>query len=181
MKFLKIKDKNLIFHKDILLEESLIGANIEFKHINEEKIISGIKYNYFIGIFTDVSALDVGKPKESGVMSGFNLEQPDGVSEYGYIFSGYLFVPSTGTYTFYLESNDGGRLFINGKELINNDGLHGAKEESGKINLNKGYYPILVKYFQAGGGQKLIVSWQLAGSKKLEITDENLFYTTDKK
>ena len=35
----QIKDKNLIFHKDILLEESLIGTNIEFKHINEEKIM----------------------------------------------------------------------------------------------------------------------------------------------
>ena len=164
--------------------ENMSDLGIDFASegasLNEDKIIPGIRYDYFVGNFTDASALDVSKPKESGVMGGFNLEQPDGVSEYGYIFSGYLFVPTTGSYTFYLESNDGSRLFINGKELINNDGLHGAKEESGKTNLNKGYYPILVKYFQAGNAQKLKVSWQLAGSKKMEITDENLFYVPDK-
>ncbi len=176
------KASDVKFQEKIIANMSDLGIDFvsEAESVNNEQIIKGIQYNYFPGIFTAVSALDAAKPKESGVMNGFNLEEPEGVTEYGYTFSGYLFVPYASSYTFFLESNDGSKLYISGKEVINNDGGHGVKEELGKINLSKGYYPILVKYFQAGGGQKLKVSWQRAGSSKEEITDNNLFYDPDK-
>jgi hypothetical protein len=37
--------------------------------------------------------------------------------------SGWLRVPFTGAWTFSLGSNDGSCLYINGKKLIDNDGL----------------------------------------------------------
>ena len=110
-------------------------------------------------------------------MTSIRLTQPEGVSEYGYIFSGYLSVPKDGIYTFFTESNDGSKLYISGKEIINNDGGHGVKEESGSIALRTGYYPLIVKYFQMGGGQELKVSWESAGFRKREITSEDVFYT----
>ena len=110
-------------------------------------------------------------------MSGFNLEQPEGVSEYGYIFSGYLSVPKDAIYTFFTESNDGSKLYISGKELVNNDGGHGVKEESAYIALRSGFYPIVVKYFQMGNSQELNVYWASAEFEKREITTEDLFYS----
>ena len=140
------------------------------------KINVGIKYDYFEGYFTSVDNLDDVEPKSSGIMTSFKLEPRDEVNEFGYIYSGYLLVPEDGIYTFYIESNDGTKLYINGEEIINNDGGHPAKEESGKIALQTGEFPFLVKYFQMGGGKMLKVSWEGPGFKKKDITAETLFH-----
>ena len=54
------------------------------------------------------------------------------------------------------------------------------KEESGKIALQTGEFPFLVKYFQMGGGKMLRVSWEGPGFKKKDITAETLFHKVEK-
>jgi len=146
------------------------------KAANPGKIDVGIKYDYFEGYFTSVSNLDDIEPKSSGIMTNLKLEPPDEVNEFGYIYSGYLLVPENGIYTFYIESNDGSKLFINNEEIINNDGGHSAIEQSGKIALQTGEYPFVVKYFQMGAGKILKVSWEGPGFKKKDISAEVLFH-----
>ena len=51
-----------------------------------------------------------------------------GNNDYGLIFSGYLQVPVTGVYQFFLTSNDGSKMTISGETLFN-DGLHGMDEK----------------------------------------------------
>jgi len=153
-----------------------LGFEIGIKDIATDKVTIGMNYDYFEGYFTSVSYLDNIKPKNSGIMLSFQLNPRDGVTEFGYIYSGYLLVPKDGIYTFYLESNDGSKLFINEKEIINNDGGHSAKEESGTMALRAGMYPFVLKYFQMGGGKMLKVSWEGPGFKKKEITADVLFH-----
>jgi outer membrane protein assembly factor BamB len=141
-----------------------------------DKVAQGIEYSYFEGNFTAVASLDEAKPKSSGIMDTIVLNAPEGVTEYGIEYKGYLSVPKDGIYTLFIESNDGSKLYMNGRELINNDGGHGAKEESGKILLQSGLQSISVKYFQMGGGQALKVSWQSDAFDKVEISKENLFH-----
>jgi len=74
------------------------------------------------------------------------------------------------------DQNDGSKLYINGKEVINNDGGHPAIEKSGTIALKTGEYPFVLKYFQMGGGKKLRVSWQGPGFEKQEIDAKVLFH-----
>ena len=38
-------------------------------------------------------------------------------------------------YTFNLGSDDGSRLLVNGKVVVNNDGVHGVVNKSGSENL----------------------------------------------
>ncbi len=57
-------------------------------------------------------------------------------------------IPETGSYTFYLNSDDGSRLIIDGKSLINNDGQHSQQEESATITLSAGEYLVQIPYFQ---------------------------------
>lgn len=98
----------------------------------------------------------------------------NGTESFGVIFNGYIDIQKEGLYTFYLLSNDGSKLYLNDKELIDNDGVHGTMEVSGKISLSVGEYPIKVKYFQNGGGQELRVSWKGSDFEKREITAEDL-------
>jgi len=156
-----------------------LGIGIETEDSTSGNFTFGINYEYFEGNFTSVDYLDEYEPKNSGVMPNFKLEPTDEVNEFGYIYSGYLSIPKDGIYTFYLESNDGSKFFINGKEIINNDGGHSAKEESGKIALRAGMYPFVVKYFQMGAGKMLKVCWEGPGLKKKEITANVLFHKVE--
>ena len=138
-----------------------------------------MKYDYFEHYCNSVRDLDGLQPQKSGIMTSFKLEPRGDVNVFGYVYSGYLLVPKEGIYTFYLESNDGSRLYINNEELINNDGGHGAIEKSGKIALMAGEYPFVVKYFQMGAGKMLRVSWEGPGFEKKDITAEVLFHKVE--
>jgi outer membrane protein assembly factor BamB len=166
---------------DLTLEDRIVsdlmkvGDDSLIPSVNLNDLIPGIHFDYFTGSFTSVNALDNSHPSKSGTINGFNLEKAPGVNQYGYAFRGYLNVPKNGYYVFYVESNDGAKLYIDGKEIVDNDGAHGAKEESGSIALRKGFHPVQVKYFQMGGGQALKVSWQGPGFAKRVITDKDVF------
>ena len=79
---------------------------------------------------------------------------PRGVKSYiiGLIYKGYINIPEDGIYSFYLSSDDGSMLYINGQVIIDNDGLHAPGEVTGQTALKKGYHPIEVQYFDHGGG-----------------------------
>jgi hypothetical protein len=136
----------------------------------------GIQFKYYEGSFSQVADIDRGKLAGSGILMQFVFKPRGAVEEFGYAYDGYLVVPRDGVYTFYLESNDGSRLYLNDKELINNDGPHGAIEKSAKMALKKGAYPLLVKYFQMGGAKALRVSWDGPGIEKQELTAQALFH-----
>ena len=79
---------------------------------------------------------------------------PRGVKSYiiGLTYKGYINVPEDGIYSFYLSSDDGSMLYIDGKQVIDNDGLHAPGEVTGQAALKQGYHPIEVQYFDHGGG-----------------------------
>lgn len=84
--------------------------------------------------------------------------------------TGYLTVPTSGTWTLYLNSDDGSELLLDEAVLIDNDGLHGMQERSGTASLTAGRpYPIRVRFFERGGGAGLIMSWAGPGQSKQVI------------
>lgn len=161
---------------DFSLSDRIVAALMQFGHDSvtttpiPPKITPGIRYEYFEGFFNSANDLDEAQPKSQGTTDGFRLENPAGVTEFGYIFSGFLTVPKGGIYTFYLESNHGSKLFIRGREIIDNDGGHGAMEKTAQLALQAGVYPLVVKYFQMGGAQALKVSWESKEFDKRELT-----------
>ncbi len=67
-------------------------------------------------------------------------------------------------------------LYIDNQLIIDNDGAHGVYSKSGSISLKKGFHKIEIKYFQAGGGKLLNVSWESDGFPKVEIPSAVLFH-----
>jgi len=91
-------------------------------------------------------------------------------------FTGYIEVPFTGLYTFYLTSDDGSKLFIGAKEVVNNDGRHPAQRASGDIKLAAGLHPIKVGYFDVDGDEMLKVEMEGPGVERQEIPASVLFH-----
>ena len=70
----------------------------------------------------------------------------------GLVAEGYINVPTDEIWTFALQSNDGSRLFVDGKLLVDNDGPHGDKEVVAQKALGKGFHKIRVEFFDMNNG-----------------------------
>jgi len=78
---------------------------------------------------------------------------PDNVEQFSALWRGYFVSPSTGYYTFYTSSDDGVRLYVDGKRVINNWTPHSETIDSYSAAFEVGKpYGIKVEYFDAGGG-----------------------------
>ena len=90
-------------------------------------------------------------------------------------FEGYIDIPTTGNYTFYLNSDDGSKLWINNSLLMDNDGQHTATEISASITLTNGMHKIEIGYFQNTGEMVFEPSWSGPGFSKQEIPEDVLY------
>ena len=67
------------------------------------------------------------------------------------IFDGFIKIDTAGDYTFYLTSDDGSTLAIDGTTVVDNGGLHSPQMRQGTIHLAPGYHPITVRMFENTG------------------------------
>ncbi|HEY3386562.1 MAG TPA: family 16 glycoside hydrolase [Saprospiraceae bacterium] len=77
---------------------------------------------------------------------------------------GYLFSEKETKTELRVISDDGSRVTIDGKLLLDNDGLHGAEVKEAMVNLSQGYHPIIIEYMQGKGGRYLSLEWKPQGS-----------------
>jgi hypothetical protein len=63
-------------------------------------------------------------------------------------YTGKFEISREGEYNFRLVSDDGSRLFIDGEQIIDNDGIHPTQSVSGMVYLSSGQHMIEVDYFQ---------------------------------
>lgn len=96
--------------------------------------------------------------------------------KYALQFEGYINIIKDGVYTFSTLSDDGSKLYIDGQEVVNNDGNHGAVEAFGKAALKKGFHRIKVAYFDNGGGNELKAFWSYGTHPKEIIPPTVLFH-----
>jgi hypothetical protein len=90
-------------------------------------------------------------------------------------FNADLNITKEANYKFYLASDDGSRLFIDGKRFIDNDSAHGTVEKTVTVNLGAGKHEIKVEYFQIGGGAILKLYYSSPDIEKQEIPASVLF------
>ena len=89
-------------------------------------------------------------------------------------YTGNFYVGNPGKYRFLLASDDGSRLYIDGKGVIDNDGIHAIQPETGSVTLNGGIHSIRISYFQ---GPALYVALILAVARPGE--DWRIFSTNE--
>lgn len=86
------------------------------------------------------------------------------------IYTGYLVCPYEGEYAFALSSKDASFLLADGKEVVDNGGLHPPQHDiskTGKITLTKGLHELKVYHINADGDPILTVAWREPGGKRI--------------
>jgi alpha-L-fucosidase len=143
--------------------------------LNISSASQGINYSVYEGKWSKLPDFSTLHAVHSGSVSGIDISMKKGKDEYGYVFDGLVKIPEEGIYTFYISSDDGSRLVIDNKMLIDNDGLHGMGEKSKEAPLAKGYHKFKVLFFENSGEDDLQVLWKGPGFEKTAIPASALF------
>ncbi len=89
--------------------------------------------------------------------------------------TGYLNLEKDENMVLQLGSDDGGKLFIDGKLVIDHDGCHGLEPKETEIALRKGYHNLRLEYFQASGGKGISLKWARADDSELQPVPASYF------
>ncbi len=144
--------------------------------VPETDFTQGIKMQLLTGVIQSLD--DISTLKEMGSSVVQKIEIPANVPEdhFALVFEGYIDVPANGIYTFYTESDDGSRLFLNDQLIIDNDGIHAPQQINGQAALKKGFHRLRIEFFEGKYGQVLKVYFKGPGIEKQEIPESPLFH-----
>jgi cytochrome c553 len=116
---------------------------------------TNMTYAYYEGAWKNLPDFDKLKPVTTGEAADFELTIAKRLNDVALKFDGFLKIETEGNYSFNVNSDDGSKLWIDGKVVVNNDGIHPPQTKSGKAKLGKGYHKLTLAVFNAGGGFEL--------------------------
>ena len=128
--------------------------------VNARPTTPNMRYQVYQGEWGSLPEFDKLTPKKEGESRGIDLSVADSTSNFAVRFDGFLHIKHEGDYTFRIGSDDGSRLFIDGKKVADADGVHPHETKKGSTKLTKGPHPIRVEYFQGGGEWTLEVTFE---------------------
>lgn len=85
-------------------------------------------------------------------------------------YTGSIVAPTTAKWTLKLVSDDGAVLYIDGKKVIDNDGLHAAKTTTADVDLAAGKHALQLDYFQERKGTVALQLFAVVAGKDVPVT-----------
>ncbi|MBT3637266.1 MAG: DUF1592 domain-containing protein, partial [Opitutae bacterium] len=138
--------------------------------------INDLKYRVYEGQWERLPEFDKLEPVSEGTLPNglVDLAVSKRKEKYGMVFTGKLEAPKTGEYVFEIASDDGGRLLIDGKKVVEHDGLHGAQLKKGSIKLEPGKHAIRIEYFAYGQPNSFRAGWGGTGMAHTQLSVDSL-------
>jgi glucose/arabinose dehydrogenase len=91
-------------------------------------------------------------------------------------WSGELEAPATGIFTFHLRSDDGARLWLDGRLLVDDWGPHGERTRRATVSLIAGRrYPLVLEYHDLSGPALVRLLWSGPGVPREVVPPVRLF------
>lgn len=143
-----------------------------------DKKRNGVFWTLYKGEYNKIPNISELKPAGTGSVFQFGLDDVKSPRHNFVVrFESNIKIGETGKYKFYTSSNDGSKLYIDDKLIVDNDGLHGPVQQTGEIQLKKGMHRIRVDYFQAGGSKVLMAFYSSDKIEYRPIPGSVLFHT----
>jgi hypothetical protein len=138
--------------------------------------VNGLNATYFNN--ADLTGTTVQRI-DSNIDFEFATDSPaDGIdpTTYSVRWSGRIRPKRTGRYTFYTQTDDGVRLFVNNLRIINKFKAQPLTQYQASINLTSGkFYDIRVEYFNSDDNGEAHLSWSGPGITKQIISSAEYF------
>jgi hypothetical protein len=140
---------------------------------NPSTFLRGTDYKYYEGSFDISTDYTTQTPIKTGAAANFDISLKNRQEFYGFVYTGYINIPSDGFYTFYTSSDDVSKFYIGSTPLISNPNVD--VEISGVIGLKAGKHLFRLEYANQGGDDGLRVKYEGPGVSKQLIPDAALF------
>lgn len=132
----------------------------------KKAVPGGLKYSYYEGSWDSLPDFSKLKPVATGVAdSTFSIQKLPAKTNFACLLEGYVEIVLDGYYILAIVSDDGSKLYLGDKLLIDHDGLHAESPRSFVVPLQKGFYPIRIEYFQKEGGSALDLVYMAPDAK----------------
>lgn len=135
----------------------------------------GVAYTYYEGKCKSIAQMKDMKLVKKGILRTISIENAAVKDHFAYQFETLLNIEEKGVYRFYTYSDDGSKLFIDGVEVVDNDGGHSARRREGKIALEKGFHKLSVLYFEDYMGETLEIGWSGRNRNEAVLSEEQLY------
>lgn len=123
--------------------------------------VSGLYYEHTMGATEDLDTAKFDKPEFTGKVAKVTLQPKRQEDYFNFLFDGYVFVTTQGSYQFRTGSDDGSRLAINENVVVENDGVHTFKKvESTPINLTAGAQRFTLWFFDYVQSDSVMVEYK---------------------
>ncbi|MCB9898450.1 MAG: alpha-L-fucosidase [Planctomycetes bacterium] len=132
----------------------------------------GLRRSEFAGTYDALPDLAGRVPDAEGIVPAVALDEGPAREHLVLRYAGRLIVPEDDVYTFALSSDDGSRLLLDGRLVVDDDGLHGPLEERGVAPLAKGAHALVVEWFNKTGGAELRLRWARSGEALHDVPPE---------
>ncbi|MBK8553435.1 MAG: fibronectin type III domain-containing protein [Ignavibacteria bacterium] len=154
--------------------------------------LNGLNYKYytFTGTWSNLPDFSTLTPNITGNMANVAITPRTQNDNFAFLWEGYISIPTTGTYYFRTNSDDGSRLWLgtlngagspytfSGSPVVNNDGLHGGQDATSvALSLTAGVYPFAAAFYEQGGGEVMTVSWRTPASGTNYVVIPNSAFT----
>lgn len=141
-------------------EDAKKVANYLMQGTTPTPTADNMTFAYYEGHWDQLPDFAKLKPVASGRTSDFDLGVGRRATDMALKFEGLLRIDRDGDYRFYLSSDDGSKLWVDGKLAVSNDGVHAMQTKSGTVQLTKGLHQLQVGVFNLGGPAELSVDIQ---------------------
>ncbi|MBS1714264.1 MAG: alpha-L-fucosidase [Armatimonadetes bacterium] len=138
----------------------------------------GIKVGVYPGKFESMPKFETLRPEETKKLDLVTLADDPKREFVARLYTGYINAPEDDAYKFWLLSDDGSKLWIDGQLVVDNDGLHSPLEKTGVVGLAKGFHHVRVEWFNASGGAELQLKWAQVGGAPQVVGKSSLLRKT---
>ncbi len=153
------------------------------KGIDVKDVEPGLTWKLYVnGKLDALPDFDRLKPSGSGIAAELKTRDLSGERKehFALRFEGLLKIEKDGMHRLILASDDGSRLNLHGRTIIDNDGPHPRQEQGRKVRLGKGCHRLRVDYFEATGASTLELFLEDAAGKRTQLGAGAFFHQAGK-
>jgi hexosaminidase len=159
-----------------LLANGRMSPVITLPFYQVQKNINGLSFRYYEGEWDRLPDFSTLQSARQGFVYDFDFTAiPAREDHFAVRYQTLVEIPADGHYTFYLSSNDGSKLYLNDRLVVDNDGPHNRREKSAGADLKAGRARMTVEYFEIGGMQELQVSYEGPGLARQVLPPDRMF------